>query len=259
MGNVLLLLACAAPESAPAAFSDAAVAAIAAFDGDAAVLAEAFAALEAEIDATIDPSASDYTQRDMSPEPLPAEAVEGIVHPDRDPAQGIPVALAWLSPHSPASHDRVSLLSDLTAVEPNSPNHYDRHFDEGGDCYPECEFLRTTNDVTRENVMMSVTHELKKDFRALSMADGRAARASRGWMEEPGHDPDGGATIEQSFAIEAWIERDEGSLRLQVSWAETTFEGADYDDDLVAATTVYGIDAQFDAHDAWLAEQGAGE
>ncbi len=249
-----LLVACSAPEAAPEAFSDAAVAAIASFDGDEAALGEAFAALESQVDATLDPAASSYTERDMSPEPLPAEAVAGIVHPDRDPEDALPVALAWLSPHAPEVHDRISLLSDLTPVEPNSPNNYDRHFDEGGDCYPECEFLRTTNDVTRENVLMSVTHELKKDFRALSMPDGREARASRGWMEVPGYDVDGRATIQQSYAIEAWIERDGGSLRLQVSWVETTFESAEYDDDMVAATTVYGIDAQFDAHDAWLAQ-----
>lgn len=252
---MLLLLACTPPDAASEAFSDAAVAAFAAFDGDEAVLAEAFSELEALVDEETDATANDYTQRSLSPEPLPESATDGIVHPDRDPSDALPVALAWLSPHPPAGHDAIALLADLTAVEPNSPSLYDRHFDEGGDCYPECPFLRTTNQVTRENVLMSVTHELKKDFRALSMADGRAARASRGWIEVPGYDVDGRATIEQSYAIEFWIERDGGALRLQVSWVETTFANAEYDDEMVAATTVYGIDAQFDAHDAWIAEQ----
>ena len=165
------------------------------------------------------------------------------------------MALAWLSPHPLSGHDAIALLDDLTPVEPNSPSYYDRVFDEGGDCYPACPFLRTTNQVTRENVLMSVTHELKKDFRALSLADGRGARASRGWIEVPGYDVDGRATIQQSYAIEAWIDREGQSLRLQVSWVETTFASADYDDEMVAATTVYGIDAQFDAHDRWIAEQ----
>ena len=252
---VAFSLACVSTPVATQDFSDAATSALAHFDDeDPATLIAAVKALEEQVNEAVDASAEDFLVRGLTQAPLDEAAIEGLTHPDRDPTLGVPVSLAWLSPFRPEDHDDITLLDDLTPVEPASPEKYDRVFDEGGDCYPECEFARTTNQVTRQNILFTMDQETKKDFRALEV-DGRAFRLSRGWFEEPASNPEGTATVQQSYTIEVWLADSGGSLRVQVTWVETTFTDAKYDDDLIAGTVRMGIDAQFDAHDAWISQQ----
>ena len=99
---------------------------------------------------------------------------------------------------------------------------------------------------------MTVSLVLMKDWRAFDLSDGRAARASRGWMEAGADSSNNDDRIEQSFAIELWTEQTDGStLRLLVLWAETTFESPK-EDDLVVLTTRIGMDALFHEHDDWI-------
>lgn len=253
---LVLLTGCPVAEEASPEFSDAAVGSLAHFDDeDPATLILAVQALEEQVLAAVDPSVDEYYLRGLTPARLEEGALVGIKHPDRDPTLGVPVALAWRSPHSPELHDAITLLDDLVPVEPASPQKYDRNFDEGRDCYPDnCEFVRTTNDVIRENLLFTMNQETKKDFRALDV-DGRAFRLSRGWFEQSASNAEGTATVEQSYTIEVWLADGDGALRVQVTWVETIFASGEYDDDIVAGTLRSGIDSQFDAHDAWIATQ----
>jgi hypothetical protein len=223
-------------------------------DENTSTIAAAFGQLETEIDDDLDLEATDLSLRSLTPADLAESDVEGVTHPDRDPALALPVALAATSPWPVTEHDRIALLHDVTPTEPNSPDKYDRSFLEGEECYPDCEFLRSSNDLIKTNPLMTVPFILMKDWRAFELEDGRAARASRGWMEQGASSDDGGVTIQQSYAIEMWLERDEGSLHLLVLWAETVFENADYDDALIQDTTRLGMDALFDRHDEWIEE-----
>lgn len=257
---LLALAACAPAPDASEDFSDAAQGALAHFDdADPTEVIAAVLALEAQVDAAVDTTAEDFNERGMTPGRLEARALVGLTRPDRDPALGTPVTLSWLSPYPPSQHDSIVLLDDLTPVEPASPEQYDRTFAEGRDCYPTtCEFARTTNVVIRENLLFTMEQVVKKDFRSLD-AEGRALRVSRGWFEAPESNAEGTATIEQSYTIELWLEQGQGALRVQVTWVETVFTEFEADDALVAATLRLGIDGQFDAHDAWLAEQAAAD
>ena len=250
------LFACPVAPDATADFSDAAIGALMHFDDeDPAILITAVEALEQQVYESVDPAIDDFNLRGLTPARLDDAAIAGMVHPDRDPALGVPVALTWVSPHAPEKHDAITLLDDLVPVEPASPEKYDRAFDEGGDCYPsECEFARTTNDVRRQNILFTMDQQTKKDFRALRVED-REFRLSRGWFERSFSNEEGTATIEQSYTIEVWLTHDDGALRVQITWVETVFTNMEYDDDLVAATLRLGIDSQFDQHDKWISEQ----
>lgn len=249
--------ACAAPPDATQTFSDAAVAALIAFDDDdSSTIAAAFAQLEAQIESELDLSSASVLDRSLSPVDLTEADVDNLEHPDRDPALALPVALAFDSDFSCAAHDALALLADHTETEPNSPEKYDRTFQSGLDCYPDsCEFLRAKNDLIKQNPLMVVPMVVMKDWRAFEMADGRAARASRGWMLDPADDVDGRATVQQSFAIELWVDQDQGSLRLLVLWAETTFPNSEFDDAAVSSTTALGMNDLYTRHDEWLAAQ----
>lgn len=249
-----LFLACTAPPPASQAFSDAARATFARFeDEDEASLAEPVLMLLDQIATELDMSGSSV-DRALTPETLQEEDLVDIpVHPDRDPGLAIPVAVAFDSAYGPDDHSRIVLLSDQTPVEPNSPDQYTRTFTEGGGCFWEdCAVLRTSNDVEKTNVLFTVPFTLMKDYRWIDLGDGTDAMVARGWLEEPGVSEDGNTIIEQSYALEFFAETNSGSTRLMVLWAETTFKTVDYEDDLIAGTTRYGIDTMFDACEDWL-------
>jgi len=257
---LIVLLLAAGCDSAPQAtepFSDAAIAALGAFDDDdPATLVRAFEQLEGETFDQVAPDAADFTKRALTPHDLAAADVEGLTRPDRDPALTLPVALAWLSPHPVAEHDRIVMVADQVGIEPFADS-YSRTFVDGHDCYPDtCAFLRTSNDMVKDNPEMTVPFTLKKDWRAFVLSDGRPARASRGWMEEGADSTTNADRIEQSFAIELWIEQEDGTtLRLLVLWAETTFESPQ-DETLVAWTTELGMNELFQNHDGWIVDNG---
>lgn len=251
---VAALAGCDVPPAASDPFNDAAIAALGAFDDEQPdVLVTAFEQLELEVDDSLDLKGG-ISARSLIPSRLTEADVDGMEHPSRDPALTLPVALAWSSPAAAAEHDPLALLKDQVGVEPFATA-YARTFTEGESCYPaDCEFLRSRNEMTKENIEMTVSLVLMKDWRAFDLSDGRAARASRGWMEAGADASNNADRIEQSFAIELWTEQTDGStLRLLVLWAETTFESPK-EDDLVMLTTRIGMDTLFHAHDDWIEE-----
>jgi hypothetical protein len=250
----LSLAACDPPPAASEPFSDAAVAAFVAFDDDDPdTLARASAQLDEEVLAAVDPEAALFGDRALAPHGLTEADVAGVEHPDRDPALTLPVAVAWRSPFAITEHDPIVLVADQSDIEPFSQS-YTRTFLAGEDCYPnDCAFVRSSNAVVKENPAMTVPFTLWKDWRAFDLDDGRAARASRGWMKEGATSLEDADRIEQSYAIELWIAEDGGTtLRVLVLWAETTFAAPTGDDEVVL-TTEYGMDRLFQSHDAWIA------
>lgn len=248
----LVFTACEQPPDASEPFSDAAVAALGAFDDeDPTVIVRALEQLEVEIAAELDLD-GDVTVRSLTPGELVVDDVAALVRPDRDPGLTVPVALAWRSPFTPGAHDPIALLAAQVGVEPYALA-YTRTFLDGQDCYPDsCEFLRTENTITKKNIAMTVSFTLFKDWRDLELEDGRAARASRGWMKAGADAEAGGERIEQSYAIELWFEEPgDTTLRLLVLWAETTFDPPE-DEEIVALSTRIGMNDLFVSHDAWI-------
>ena len=252
-------LACAQPEEAPPEFSDAARYGLEHFDdAEADALAVPIAALVDQIDSTLDMDSTVSADRSLELEVLTGSEVEGIEHPDRDPAAAVPpVALARDSVFPIEDHVSVAMRDDLSPMEPNSPTLYARTILEGEDCFADrsCLFMRTTNDVLKENALMSVQYELLKDYRWVEMDDGSWAMAARSWMPESATGEDGGTTLWQSFTFEMFVPQGDGTLRMMALWAETELS-IEVSEDAVATTQLVGIDDIFKAHDEWLAENG---
>ncbi len=250
-----LLVACEPPPPATEPFNDAAVAALANFEETTPdVLVRAAEQLEDEIFAELDLD-GDTTVRSLTPERLSEADVSDLDGPDRDPALALPVALAARSPHPVTAHDPIVLLPDQTELEPFAVS-YLRSFSAGEACYPDdCAFVRTDNAITKDNFVMVMTFDLRKDWRAYALSDGRRARVARGWMEAGATAESGDDRVEQSYALELWTEQDDGTtLRLLVLWAETVMEPAS-DDTTVALATRLGMNTLFERHDAWIDAQ----
>ena len=268
----LLALGCRR-DSPPAdpEFSDTLTWLLSSFDtAEEADLAFAMRALEEQIQRDMDLSSSNPVNRSLLPSRLSEADVADIEreNTDRDIAAAIPVAVARRSDFPVERHAALQLLADQRPVEPYSPDKYDRSFLEGEDCFADngCQVLRTSNDLTKENLLMTIDYLLLKDFRwvDLSLPDPSSTEApsgpprmailGRSWTDRSWAGREGNSFIHQSYTVEVWIPQEKGSLRLQSLWSETEFDGLSVSDDAVIATTRSGIDRNFEAAEDYLAE-----
>ena len=248
--SVLLLAACGGdsrlrenPE-----FSDAARYSFASFESEEeADLAFAVRQLEREVYLAVDVEASSPGARGLVAAALSDADVADFdtlpsTYPDGFPGAGEPispdaaqpVAVAGLSAYPPSNHSSYLVLPDQTATEPGSASHYDRVFLDASDqCWPErnCDFLRTANNLTKDNFLLTITYDLFKDYRWVdlnlpdpgSVEEGepisnegspRWAFVARSWNPEVALGTAGNNAIYQSYSVEVWIPRDgEGFVR----------------------------------------------
>jgi hypothetical protein len=173
-------------------------------------------------------------------------------------------------------------MADQKPVEPQSPDHYERHFLEGRDCWEGrgCAVLKTHQDVTKKNALLEVPYEFFKDFRWVDMnaglqgAEPRWAYVAKSWNPDSFTGVRGNNTLIQSYTVEFWFPRDgrgflweeeedfeqgdlvedsdgAGALRLLSLWTETDLSIA-AGDDIVMGTIRYGIEQNFEAVEDFL-------
>ena len=283
----LLTTGCAnAPDDAKPEFSDAVVYLFQNFEQDEVALSFVLAELEAQIYTSMDVEAKNPNDRALSPNPLAEEHIADLTHPDRDPGLSLPVAVAGISTFTPQDHKQIQMLVDHTAVEPYSPQFYERTFLEGEDCWLEqnCTIMRTRQDLIKENLLMTIPYSFPKDFRWINLAahleneEPRWGYLMRAWNEEIFSGENGKNHMMQSFSFELVVPRDGrgfirtddtvnvdggewtadsnggGLLQMLSVWAEMDLGGLSVSDDMIAATTRNGIDKNFKAAHDWLEE-----
>ncbi len=200
-----------------------------------------------------------YNDRAFTVDVLTEEFTEGISHPGRDPESQTPVGLVAPTLYTPTDHTAVIVLDDQTPVEPNSPDLYDRVFQEPTD--PSCfhdrscsiEVMRTMNDIYKSNTFMSIPYDMHKDYRWVEMGEagsGLWAVLARSWCEEEAFGDDGNTEINQSFSIDVFLPDDTDGIRYMALWSESTIEGAG--EDVIAASVKLGMNQMFNATDTWL-------
>jgi hypothetical protein len=291
------------PDPANPEFSDAMQYAFREFEHEEpANLAYVMRDLEGEIYLAADVEAEYARDRDTTPAELTPEDVASIEHPDRDPALAIPVAVSGVSAYAVDLHTEYPLLADQTPVEPASPDHYDRTILDGtGDCWPArgCDFLRTDNDLTKDNALLTITYRMIKDYRwvdlnlpdpaevepgepAVNDGEKRWALLARSWAPVRGEGEQGNTAIEQSFSVEVWIPRDGhgfvrdgseenagggawtadsmgGGVLRMLALWAETDLGTSVDEETVVTFTVGGIGDIFEAQEEWVAGNTASE
>lgn len=266
-----LLLGCPRPPpDAEDQVNDAVVALWLAFDGESDDLAKAMREVEAQVYESMDVDSGSSLDRSLMVARLTDEDVAHLDHPDRPASSALPIAVAASSRFAPQAHQHIQLLGDLTAMEPYSPDLYDRTVLQGQDCWLDhgCTELRTFNELVRDNILITMPYEMYKDFRWVDLAEQgepRWAFLGRAWQVQSFTGESGASHFYASYIVELWIPRDGrgplpqseggGSLRLWVGWNDTD-PGADFSEDQVAGTTRLGMDKTFAAYDDWLEEQG---
>ena len=255
---VLLAVACKPPPEAPTELSELTAYLFREFETeDPEVLSVGMENLQvyfSGVDLTVD-----YKDLSYTPATLAEADIEGIVHPDRDPAQCLPVAVVTPSAFLPASHADVIILHDQTPVEPNSPNLYDRTFTDPTDpsCFPgqSCTLARSLNDILKENFLMTIPYEMHKDFRWVEMTvndEETWGILGKSWCEEVAWGTDGSNVVYQSFSIDVfWPYGDGTGARYMSLWSEPEMPGVG--DDAVQGTIRWGIQQMFEATEEYLA------
>lgn len=292
---VLAAIGCSkAPPPADPEFNDATLFLLREFDGPEAELAFALRALEEQVYLSMDVEANRVQDRALSPDYLTEDDVAVLNSEGRDPKLALPVAVAKTSAFAPEDHARIQLLVDHTPVEPFSPDHYVRTFLEGDDCWVEhaCQRMNTTNDLTKQNALMTVDYTMPKDFRWIDLnlpdpstvPDGeepvndgepRWAFIARAWTDRTYEGRGGNVKLHQSYTIDTWVPRDGGgfirdSSHTNVGGGEWTSDsnavgslrmlavwsetdlGFAVGDDAVIATTRGGVDDNMNAAEEWL-------
>ncbi len=251
---VPVALAChKAPDSAPASLDEALLDVMRAHDqGN--IDAEASTLRELVL-SSFNLDESSPHDRALTPTALSTADIEDFEHPDLDPSVCIGVIVARRSEFDLSDHAMVQLLADQTPVEPYSPDKYDREFLEGEDCWEskDCADLRTDNDLIKDNLLMTLPYQFYKDFRWFDDDNGGGIIAWP-WVPESAYSESGNSGILQSYGVEIWFPEDGGTVRALAVWADTKLS-VSASDDLVAATTVSGIERNFEAVDEYLAEQ----
>lgn len=239
-------------------------------------------AIERQTYLTMDVVSRDEVVRSAAPDPLELEDVQHYEErPDEDPATATAVAVSGVSPHDIDAHAIIPLMKDQTIVEPQSPEHYERRWLAGEDCWGdrECLWLQTDQDLTKKGILTipAVTYAFFKDFRWINIGEGREERwayYARSW--NPDRFESGNYALVQSYTVEFWFPRDGGgflwadhelepeqevfegdsagggTLRLLTLWTETSLDVAEATE---RGTIRWGINQNFKAHDDWLDEQ----
>lgn len=289
---------CQPPPQADPEFSDAAQFAFREFDTEEpARLAFAIRALEAQVYLTLDLEAELPEDRWMAQEHLNEDDVATIEHPDFPVDEGLPVAVGGLSAFPPMDHSPYLILTDQTATEPGGPDYVRTVLGDAETCWAtaDCEWMRTTNVVTKQNLLLSVEYDLFKDYRWIDLnlpdpstvpegdpivneGPTRMAIAARSWTDKVWVGNNGVNEIQLSFSFEVWSPRDGGGyIRLPEdvnaedgAWTTDSTGGGslrlmalwsrtnlndDFDDPTIQRVIRNGIDDIFEAQEGHLASQ----
>ncbi len=255
---LLLFVACAKPPQAPAAMEELASWFFREWPSEDPGALESAAQQLYDCAEKVDPGAEDPLDRAWVVGPLSRADVEGLVDHDNDPANGFGVGEIFASQHGIEDHMRVIEMPDQTPVEPASPERFQRTFIDGDpDCLRsgECETMRSHNDVHRKTALYEIEYEIEKEWRYVDVLDEDGqpvdqALCARSWnLDEAQHKA---ITLKQGYALDVFLPRDQGSLRMHLTWQETEIPGLD-DEDMQGAL-VNGIEDLLTHQDAWMAE-----
>lgn len=191
------------------------------------------------------------------------DVAELPTRPDRAPEDCVGVGVAYQSRWAVADHARVQVQADQRPFEPTASEHYDRFFPETDDpaCFEDrsCTVLETFNEATRENILMKVTFELPKVLRWVEVEPDAWSFVSRSWYEQPWEGEGGNVTLYQSYSLDVWMFRPDGTTwRYQTLWSESDL-GIGVSEETVIATVRNGTDQFFRGCDEAIGVEFYGE
>lgn len=253
----LALVACKPAPEASLSLEDGVTFLFSDFEGDAAELESAILDVEAEIKAAdLSVEAKD---RAFTLPKLTADKLGGVTAPPgTDPNNQVATVLLGRSEHDFDANYMLALETNYVCIESDTTVFYGRTIVEGEDCWEgrTCSFLRTTNEVRKENILAKAWYDLFKDYRRIDLSDGRTAMIARSWTEEVFPGDNGNTEFAQNFSAELWIPDGSATLRAYAIWTEINIG---LGDDAMQTLVIDGLDQGFNFGDGFMAGQSPDE
>lgn len=169
---------------------------------------------------------SDVNDRTVSLSPLTEGDLDGTYA-----AEGIDLSLqvgVAVSAQTPLTMDEeLSLIMDRNQVciAADSTAYHEVSVLSGGDCFSDgsCDVLETSNEYFIDSISDGWLDTFK-DYRWITLDDGRKAIVAREWMPEVAPATSGSNSWDQRFAIVVWLPSADGSttLRYYALWSSVT-------------------------------------
>lgn len=207
---------------------------------------------------TVDVTSDALDDRTWTLTDLEEDDVATITRPDRPLEDCFGIGMAYGSRWPASDHARLQIEADQVPTEPTAER-YERTITNVDDpaCFVDqsCERIDTSNDMRRKTALYSVDSILFKNFRWVTYTDAdgveHASFYSRSWYDQPWPGDNEKTTVWQSYSIDVWIDRGDGTAwRYQTLWNETEIGGFPISDDLATATVRPGTNDTFEAGDA---------
>lgn len=199
---------------------------------------------------------ADWEDRQLRQAPLTEGYIGGATRTDAyDPDLQKRVSLAYRSRHPISDHVEATLRPNQEPMEPSATTH-DRTFRSDEGCWGEgaCGAVDTINAIVKTNVLYTVPYDATKYFRRFTLTDGRDALLARVDQPEIGYSDNGTTTIDQNFAIDAYVEDEADAsqcLRIMFVWTSLTINGDTLQDVNIDGILTPGIEDTMAAHDTW--------
>lgn len=184
----------------------------------------------------------------------------GATHVDGvDPELFYAVSVAARSSYSSDEHTPLIGLPDQLPLESSSSARYDRTFLDDFEAWRtagEGE-LRTLNDIDRDNILLTLTYECNKNYRWVTMPDGRLATIGRSWISESYVNESGAGTSGEDIMdffsnVEMTLPSGDTSLRYNALWGHVDFVPS-IDETVLVNTVRNGIAESMEKTEDYLA------
>jgi hypothetical protein len=167
-------------------------------------------------------------------------------------SEQVPVGVSAASKHDFETSLKVVPETNYICLDSVTSKFSERTFESDLDCFMDgsCETLSTTQWVRKESPLGKVWFQLVRDYRRLTLEDGREVMHARTYMEKSFKtDSDKGAW-EQNYAYETWIPDGDQTLRFYALWSSVDL--ALVGDDGWAVLVKDGIDESMQFTDEFL-------
>lgn len=173
----------------------------------------------------------------------------------KNPEDQLPVAVFGLSKHKLQPNLKLTGETNHVCIESNTTVFYRRTFDTDKDCFlnGDCEFLRTSNEVRKENSLAKVWYDMYKDYRVVIDDEDREVLFARGWTEESFAADKGNNSWDQLYTLEVWVPDGGKTKRFYAYWSEIHIAGLG--DDFVQSSVKTGIEEGYFNADQFISDR----
>jgi hypothetical protein len=260
------LFACKPPPEAPTELGDLSIYLFANFDDPDPLVMQAgvvnmlafIEEFEASADLSVESSATD---RSWTIFPLEESDWGGAPHVEGvDPLSLDSVSVAVRSSFAGSDHSPLIGVADQMPFESSSSARYDRTFLDDFDSWHAAQegALRTSNEIDRDNILLTLTYDCSKDYRWVAMPDGSVATVGRSWISEsfinePGAGGVGEDVLDFFSNLEMTIPSGDTSVRYNAVWGHVGFVPA-VDQTVLLNTVRNGIQEGMAKTEAYLTD-----